>query len=129
MALGAGVWLYRHRPRWPRLAGFREITFDGRMKVGREYPLPLFSDGLRIYFTEQTQAGHTLMYTGLEGGYAAAFGRTVTPIYICRPSRPRWAASSGHSARGWRGLEGHNRPLVTRLHGLDEIYSVRWTLR
>ncbi len=90
MALGAGVWPYRHRPRWPRLAGFRQITFDGRMKIGREYPLPLFSDGLRIYFAEQTQAGHTLMYTGLEGGYAAAFGRTVTR-FIFAGHLARWA--------------------------------------
>ncbi len=100
MALGAGVWLYRHRPRWPRLAGFREITFDGRMKVGREYPLPLFSDGLRIYFTEQTQAGHTLMYTGLEGGVRRCLWPHCYPdLYLQAISPPMgskfWPLSPG----------------------------------
>lgn len=32
----------------------------------------------------------------------------------------------GWLSDGWSGLDGKNQPLVARVHGLDEIYSLNW---
>ncbi len=84
---GITLWRYLHRPRWPHLKTYDQITFDGRVKTRNIRFVPLLTDGMRIYFSEQRQAGHTLMVTGIEGGAPEPMVALLPDLYFQDISR------------------------------------------
>ncbi len=84
---GAALWHYSHRPHWPQLENYDQITADGRVKTRNIRSVPLLTDGTRIYFSEQRRAGHTLMFTGIEGGTPEPMVALLPDLYFQDISR------------------------------------------
>jgi serine/threonine protein kinase/Tol biopolymer transport system component len=86
------AWTFRPVAPPPKLLRTVQITNDGRVKInpGPELPLPLLTDGSRIYFAEGSPPTFFLAQTSVEGGDGVPVDAPmpILGVFDLSPSRP-----------------------------------------
>jgi eukaryotic-like serine/threonine-protein kinase len=91
------AWFLRPTLPPPEVTGTRELTHDSGPKTSLGFMLPLSSDGLRIYFSEQTFAGSGIFEVSTDGGDVEHLTVNMGVLRDISPLRPQLLL------QGWDG--------------------------